>query len=377
MDSFQKGVLAFTVLVFVGALGVFLIGLPMDPYLEGFDAKSKAALRDCEEKYQKCINLGGNPVECTGRYNTCSSIAASKNPLVNRGDTSTPTGDRDKQLSAPAALQKSGKIWAPNYIGLYQGLADESRAPESEKADPSWVQRVIAFFFGPNAIADGFSSKNAACERDFTKCVREGGLLANCTTLYNRCTGASDIPKSSLQTTSTSPIRDASGNLVRFAGRVYTQNDINNPFYFALANTTNPYSRQLNAGDYEFFRRLALAGGGAQTSSSKAFLDSIAARVPTNQGITRPTDAQLAAAQAEYDEIPSAARYTPSTSLPRAPHQEPEVRKVQLQPVANNYVQKYVSTPSIREHVRQETKNAIANALASLNNEYEVKYVYA
>lgn len=373
MVSVPKGVIALALLLCIAAMGVYIIGLPMipKPVGEGFDAKSKTALRDCEGKYQDCVNQGGNPVDCTGRYNTCSSLAASKNPLVNRGDTSTPMGDRDKQLSAPAALQKSGAIWAPNYSFLYQGLAAESREPSEKTSEGSWYDKVVAFFFGTQK--DGFASKNAACEKDFSACVRGGGKVVDCTTIYNKCTGATDVAKAALQTTSTSPIRDASGNLVQYAGKDYSKNDINNPYYFALANTSNPFSREMNAGDYALLQKYALTGAGGDTSSSKAFLASIAARVAADQGAKPPTATQLAAAQGDQEEIPSSATYTSSTNTPLAPHQTPDKIQVQLKPE----VASYLTNASLRANVRQDTKNAIADALAAIDNEYEVKYVYA
>ncbi len=426
-ESVQKGLLALILLCIVAALGVYIIGLPMipNPEKEGFDARSKSALKDCEGKYQDCINQGGNPVDCTGRYNTCSSVAASKNPLVNRGDTSTPTGDRDKQLSAPAALQKSGKIWAPNYTGLYQGLAAESRAPSEPEKEASWYDKVVGFFFGTGPKIDGFASyaPYQKCEKDFTACLRSGGKSTDCKTIYDKCIADAQVQRTkenkascedsktkcladaenskeeekegkrkecnriydicianvnpvntNVQTTSTSPIRDASGNLVKYAGRDYSQNDINNPYYFNLANTSNPFSRELNAGDYAALQKYALAGAGGDTSSSKAFLASIAAKVASDQGVTRATDAQLAAAQGgDQEEIPDAATYTPSTTSPLAPHQTPGKIQVQLKPE----IASYLTNPSLRANVRQETKNAIADALASVDNEYEIKYVYA
>jgi hypothetical protein len=165
-----------------------------------------------------------------------------------------------------------------------------------------------------------------------------------------------------LQNTSTSPLKDASGNPIKSASTLYSSDDTSNAFYNVL-----------KGGDYATMMKNALTGVGGDSSSSKAFLASVAARVAADQGAAPPTAAQLAAAQGDQDVLPEAATYTPPPTTPLAPHQTPAKLQVQLKPELASYL----TNPSLRANVRQETKNAIADALTAVDNEYEVKYVYA
>jgi len=106
--------LALIVLIVSSAIGVYYLN-PQHYWFvpEGFDVRSDAAA--CETERTLCINAGFTNSRCTATYNTCTSAAAAKNPLVSK---TTPSLSSPTQLTSAEAAEAYAKTYKD---GSYAG----------------------------------------------------------------------------------------------------------------------------------------------------------------------------------------------------------------------------------------------------------------
>ena len=203
-------------------------------------------------------------------------------------------------------------------------------------------------------------SATAACEKAFSACLNEGGQTPSCTTAYNTC--IANITNPLVSTTATAGTTGKSASS-------------------AVAARGTPTAPAADV-DYQALAGQALTG---QTATLTPELKTLMEQIQGKSSIEYPAPSagQLGAAQGNTESSVSPAELLNNPAIYKAfqqiikPHETPTAVQPGLtanQRGADGVQAGAILTPSMRQQIRDDVKNAVGEELSKIQNEYEITY---
>lgn len=222
------------------------------------------------------------------------------------------------------------------------------------------------------------------CETDRNTCIEGGTDNATCSKIYTDCTAKAASENKGVSTVSNAPSDPTQIGSSASASRTYATNyKGRDPSYIGDLATNDKTWDNI----YDSKKTAALVGTPAKDSEEyKKFLKSVKERaaIYDKDGKHRPTDMQLSLAQGDNTGslgVAVGADYKPNQEIIKAHMTPTQIKtliaakaKADLNTQAQAIQDSAVITPSIREMIRNDIKNAIREEIDAINNEYEIQY---
>ncbi len=294
-------------------------------YFEGFDAAYFAALKLCDDTYQKCLDGGNTNTYCTTNLNNC--VEKLRNPSVSN---QTPQGSNETSMgsSAVAAMDYTKNVFCQNdYNECIKTKGESACKLLLDECKKESIQNVV-------------------CNENFNKCLRDGTSLKVCEEKLTKCKNNDYNPDTSVGGAST----DSQGVL----NKEMLQDILN---------------KLITSGASPDQKNLDLIQGGSITNPNYLTSDEILSAYKayqTNQNSIKPVT---------IDQISST--YQPSQNIIK-PHQNLPQYKANVSvsvptdsgTMAEKIRSETIVTPSIRQNIRQEIDDVVKDEL----NPYAVTY---